>query len=99
MKPFTKLPNFAKNYYFLFGLFFIIWMAFVDSNGFSSQYQLTKKLNDLESEKEYYLAKKSQVLQDRQELTTNKELLEKFARERYLMKKSSEDLYVIVTED
>lgn len=74
-------------------------MAFVDSNGFSSQYQLTKKLNDLESEKEYYLAKKSQVLQDRQELTTNKELLEKFARERYLMKKSSEDLYVIVTED
>ena len=99
MKPFTKLPRFTKNYYFLFGLFFIVWMAFIDSNGFSAQYQLTKKLNDLESQKAYYLEKKEQVLKDREELTTNKELLEKFAREHYLMKKPSEDLYVIVTDD
>lgn len=99
MKPFTKLPKFVKNYYIIFGLFFIVWMAFIDSNGFSAQYKLTKKLNDLESEKEFYLDKKEQVLKDREELTTNKELLEKFAREHYLMKKPSEDLYVIVTED
>ena len=99
MKPFTKLPKFVKNYYFIFGLFFIVWMAFIDSNGFSAQYKLTKKLNNLQSQKEFYLEKKEVVLKDREELTTNKELLEKFAREHYLMKKPSEDLYVIVTED
>ena len=99
MKFFTKLPKFVKNYYFIFSLFFIVWMAFIDSNGFSAQYKLTKKLNNLQSEKEFYLEKKEQVLKDREELTTNKELLEKFAREHYLMKKPSEDLYVIVTEN
>ncbi len=56
-------------------------------------------MNNLQSQKEFYLEKKEVVLKDREELTTNKELLEKFAREHYLMKKPSEDLYVIVTED
>lgn len=74
-------------------------MAFIDSNGFVSQYRLSSKLNELASEKAFYIQKKEQVLSDREELTTNKDLLEKFARERYLMKKSSEDLFVIVTED
>jgi len=30
---------------------------------------------------------------------TNKELLEKFAREKYLMRKETEDLFVISEED
>lgn len=99
MKPFTKLPKFVKSFFFIFGLFFIVWMSFIDSNGFSAQYQLTSKLNNLKAQKDYYLTKKKEVLKDREELKSNKELLEKYARERYLMKKPSEDLFVIVTED
>lgn len=99
MNPFTRLPKFLKNYYTLFGLFFIVWMLFVDSNDVISQIKLTSKLNSLRAEKEYYLEKKVEVLKDREELSTNQELLEKFARENYMMKKKSEDLYVIVTED
>jgi len=89
----------VTNFYFLFGIFFIIWMAFIDSNGILSQYRLTSKLNTLKSQKEYYIQKKEQVLIDREELQSNQRLLEKYARERYLMKKPSEDLYVIVTDD
>jgi len=96
MKPFAKLPRFIKNYYFLFGSFFIVWMFFVDSNDFGRQIGLTNKYNNLQDQKAYYLDKKVEVLKDKAELTTNIELLEKFARENYLMKKSSEDLYVIV---
>lgn len=99
MNPFTKIPKFFKNYYFLLGTFFLVWMLFVDSNGFISQIQITKKLNGLKAQKSYYIEKKEQVLKDREELFTNKALLEKFARENYLMKKPSEDLYVVVTED
>lgn len=71
----------------------------MDSNDFVTQIRLRSKLNALEGQKEYYLEKKVEVLKNREELTTNQELLEKFAREKYLMKKSSEDLYVVVTED
>ncbi|WP_420387875.1 FtsB family cell division protein [Roseivirga sp.] len=99
MNPFTRLPKFVKNYYFLFGMFFLIWMLFVDSNDIASQIKMAGKLNDLKAQKEYYKAKKVEVLKDREELSTNTELLEKFARENYMMKKKSEDLYVIVTED
>lgn len=88
-----------KSFYFLFGAFFVIWMLFVDSNDFTTQVKLHSKLNSLENQKEYYLEKKVEVLKNREELTTNQELLEKFAREKYLMKKSSEDLYVVVTEN
>ncbi|MFT7057219.1 MAG: cell division protein FtsB [Roseivirga sp.] len=99
MKTFPKVPRFAKNFYFLFGTFFIGWMLFVDSNDFITQVRLHNKFNALENEKEYYLDKKIEVVKNREELTTNQELLEKFAREKYLMKKKSEDLFVIVIKN
>jgi cell division protein FtsB len=38
------------------------------------------------------------VKKDREELLSNQELLEKFAREKYLMKKKTEDIYLVVEE-
>lgn len=74
-------------------------MFFIDSNDVVSQVSLANKLNDLKAQKEFYKEKKIEVLQNREELNSNKELLEKFAREKYMMKKQSEDLYVIVKEE
>lgn len=59
---------------------------------------MSSKLRSLEAEKEFYVEKISEVEKDRKELMTNKELLEKFAREKYLMKKESEDLFIIQEE-
>lgn len=73
-------------------------MLFLDSNNLISRYQLTSKLNSLENEKEYYEEKIEEVEQDRQELFGDDDLVEKFAREKYLMKKPSEDIFVIVEE-
>jgi cell division protein FtsB len=56
-------------------------------------------LRTLEKEKQYYQAKIKKVEEDRKELLTNKELLEKFAREKYLMKKEKEDIFIIQEED
>lgn len=55
-------------------------------------------MQELEEEKTYYEKKIEEVEQDRKELMGNDELLEKFAREKYLMKKKSEDVYVIEKE-
>jgi cell division protein FtsB len=93
-----KLPSFTRNFYFLTGTIFLFWMLFLDSNDLYTQYRLHSKLRSLKNEKAYYLEKIEEVKKEREQLLTDEDLLEKFAREKYLMKKESEDLYVIVEE-
>ncbi len=96
---FKRLPRFSRNFYFLATFTFLVWMLFVDSNDLLSRFKLSRRLNTLESEKEYYQQKIKEVEKDREELMTNKELLEKFAREKYLMKKETEDVFIIETKE
>lgn len=93
-----KYLKYTKNFYFVFTMFFIIWMILIDSNDIVSQFKLSSKVKELEKQKEFYLERKQKIQEDREELMSNYELLEKFARERYLMKKKTEDLYVVVEE-
>jgi cell division protein DivIC len=93
------LPPLFKNFYFVTGLCFTVWLTFLDSNDLISRFKMGAKLRSLENEKEYYQQKVAEVEKDRVELMTNKELLEKFAREKYLMKKESEDIFVIEEKD
>lgn len=88
-----------KSYYFIAGVVFLFWMLFIDSNDFLSQYKLTSQLKNFQQEKAYYTNKIEEVKREREELMSNKALLEKFAREKYLMKKKSEDIYVIVEKE
>ncbi len=73
-------------------------MVFIDSNDILTQYKLNSKLKELERQKEFYLERKDKIQADREELMSNNELLEKFARERYLMKRKTEDLYVVIED-
>ena len=94
-----RLPPIFRNFYWVTGLCFLVWMTFLDSNDLISRFKLSSKLRSLEQEKEYYQAKITEVEKDRKELMTNRELLEKFAREKYLMKKEKEDIFIIQEED
>jgi cell division protein DivIC len=94
-----RLPPIFRNFYFVTGVCFLFWMLFLDSNDLISRFKLGSKLRNLNNEKEYYQAKIADVEKDREELMTNKELLEKFAREKYLMKKETEDIFIIQEED
>jgi len=93
-----KLPQWLINPYFVLGLGALVWMCFFDSENLITQYSLRRRLNRLAAEKTYYLAQITQIQQARKELANNEDLLEKFAREKYFMKKEKEDLYVIVDE-
>ena len=94
----SRAPKFMKSFFFLFTVGFAVWMLFVDANDIRSQFRLGQKLHDLEAEKEFYEKEIEQVNRDREALLTDDALLEKFAREKYLMKKPEEDVYVIVKE-
>ena len=93
------LKRVFRNFYLIVGFFFLVWLTFFDSNDLYTQIKQTAKLKGLEDEKEFYLEKIEEVKIDREELLSNDALLEKFAREKYLMKKPEEDLYVIVESD
>ena len=75
------------------------WMLFFDRNDLMSQYEYRRQLNKLEAEKEFYTIESEKAVQDLNELTTDRSKLEKFAREKYLMKKDNEDVFVIVKEE
>lgn len=87
-----------KNFYFVATAVFLVWMLFFDSNDIYSQYQLKRKLSELENQKEYYQEKIKDVKVDREALLNDMELLEKFAREKYYMKKDGEEVFVIIEE-
>ncbi len=90
-----KIVPFFRNFYFSTGFFLLAWMLFFDANDFISQYRLTGKLNDLLKEKAFYSVKILEVKKEKEEVFGSRDLLEKFARERYLMKKPTEDIYIL----
>jgi cell division protein DivIC len=95
---FKKLPKAFRNFYVVGSVIFLAWMLALDSNNLIARYQLGSKLSSLEDEKEYYEEKIKEVEKDRDELFGDKESIEKFAREKYLMKKENEHIFVIVEE-
>ncbi len=95
-KILDRLPTFTKSFYFLSLAFFLLWLAFFDSNDLFLQNELRSKQTELIKAKKFYEEKILEVKNDREALLNNSELLEKIAREKYLMKKENEDLYIIV---
>jgi cell division protein FtsB len=87
-----------KNIFVLIFVVFAIWMLFFDTNSFLTHLELNNEMDDLESEKEYY---KREIQKDKKEIETlsNDQGLEKFAREKYYMKRDNEEIYIIEYED
>lgn len=85
-----------KNKYLLSLVLIVVWLVFFDKNDVFTQYELIKKCNKLNAEKEYYLKEIAKNKTELEELRENSKTLETFAREKYLMKKENEDLFVFV---
>jgi cell division protein FtsB len=76
----------------------LVWMFFLDTNDLSVQYRLWNELSSMKSEKAFYQQKIKELEKERRMVIGNPALLEKYAREKYLMKKPKEDIFVIVDE-
>ena len=93
-----RFLNLFRNKYFLVSSIFLVWMVFFDRNDLFSQWEYHQQVSKLQQERDFYQKESAKVHQDLDELTSNKQKLEKFAREKYLMKKDNEDVFVIVKE-
>ena len=89
----------VRNFYFLTATGFVVWMVVFDANDVSKQYDMYRKWRELRDEKAYYESNIEVVKSDRAELLSSPALLEKFAREKYLMKRPGEDVFVLVPKE
>ena len=88
-----------KNKYVLTSACLIIWIALFDKNDLRTLVKQLSEVKQLEEEKGYYLNEINKINFELKELTTNSNALEKFAREKYLMKRDNEDIFVIVVKE
>lgn len=91
-----KILRFFLNKYFLTTLAFVVWMVFFDSNNILTRAKLQHKLVELQEEKRFYLEEIRKDSTLTRELQNDSSKLEKFARERYLMKKEGEDIFLLI---
>jgi cell division protein FtsB len=90
-----KLRYIFYNKYAITGIAFAIWMLFFDRNDFPSQIRRHRELNKMEQNQKNMALLISNTRKELQLLKTNPETLEKYAREKYMMKKDNEDLYIV----
>ena len=95
---FLNLPPIFRNIFFLTGLLFVVWMLFFDENNMLVQYGRRHELIALQKKSNFYKREITKVDRQYEELTTNSESQQKFARENYMMKKDDEDIFVIVAK-
>jgi cell division protein FtsB len=93
-----KLIQVLKNKYLLTLIALTVWVVFFDKNDLRTQIDLRKDVKKLEEERNYYAKEISTITADIRDLYTNPKTLEKFAREKYLMKRDNEDIFVLVEE-
>jgi len=86
-----------KNIFLLVTLIFIVWMLFFDANSWLIHRELNKEIDALNVKKEFY---ESEINSDKKEIKIlqTPEGVEKYAREKYNMKKENEDIYIIETD-
>jgi cell division protein FtsB len=93
---FVKIWPWLRNKYVLTIAVFSVWMLFFDQNNAVDRIRMGSEIRQLEDDREYYLEQIQKDSARLSELTTNKENLEKYAREQFLMKKSNEDVFVVI---
>lgn len=90
-----KLKKIFTNKYLITGIAFAVWIMFFDRNDLPSQISRIRELNKIERNEKNMAVQISNTQKELQLLKTNPETLEKYAREKYLMKKDNEDLYIV----
>lgn len=90
-----KLRYVFSNKYLITGMAFAVWMLFFDKNDVILQAKRAYELNKLQKSEKIMTQKIAETQQELELLKTNPETLEKYAREKYMMKKDNEDLFIV----
>jgi cell division protein FtsB len=90
-----RLPSWLKSKFLLAAVFFVIWMLFFDPKDISSLFERRDKLNELQRSEKHLKKLIQESNQELDMLKNDAQSIEKYAREKYMMKKDNEDLFVV----
>lgn len=90
------IPKLLMNKYILTASAFAVWMLFFDNRDIiTTHFKHKSELNRLEQSRSWYQQEINLTKDELDQLRSNRSMLEKYAREKYRMKKDNEDLFVI----
>ncbi|MDX1463132.1 MAG: septum formation initiator family protein [Marinirhabdus sp.] len=94
-KPWFKILG---STYILILILFVVWMVFFDTNSYFIHKELNEDIEALEENKEFY---QNEIDADKKFLERMKDSneIEKYAREKYYLKKEGEEIFIIEHED
>lgn len=95
MKLLTHIPAWLKNKFFIAIAVFAAIMLFFDKNDVFTQSDRSRQLQDLLQSKQYYTDQINTERKELEKMKINPGTLEQYAREKYLMKRDNEDLFII----
>ena len=84
--------------YLITGIAFAVWMLFFDRNDFTLQMRRIQELNKLQENEKVMTLQIAETQHELKLRMTSPETLEKYARERYLMKKDNEELFIVTVD-
>ncbi len=95
--PFDKIPSIFRNLFFLTGVSYVVWMLFLDDNNMISQYRLRNELKGMNEKMVYYQDEAQKAETEYNSLMNDNDYAIRFARKKYWMKKSNEDVFVVLS--
>jgi cell division protein FtsB len=95
MRWLTHIPPFLKNKYFIAFAVFCLVMLFLDKNDIFTQLERRKELRELQQSKKHFTTQITTEHKELEALKNNPATLEKYAREKYLMKRDNEELFLV----
>ena len=96
MSLLQHIPAWLKNKYLLTLAGFTVWMLFFDDRDlYVTVIKQRQELHDLQKSKQYYQQQIAGTQKELDQLKINAFTIEKYAREKYLMKRDNEDLFIV----
>lgn len=91
----SKVLKVVRNKYFVVTLFFMVWVLFIDTGNLFVWIRDMGTVSAQEQQKQYYKEAILRTDEKLKELESNKDSLEKFAREQYLFHEADEEVFVL----
>ena len=95
MQRAQKILSILANKYLIALIVFGVIMLFTDHNNIFEQMDRKQELKELQEKKAYYQQEIEKTKKQLADLSNNSAALEKYAREKFLMKRDSEDVFVV----
>lgn len=99
MNFFSGTWHVLRNKYFISIALFLVWMLFFDPKDWVLIHDRQTKLNELEKSEAHLTMQIKETEKELSQLKTNAQTIEKYAREKFHLKKENEDLYLVNSEE